>query len=105
MLLRGSIIAIVLLATGAAGAAEISAKSRVDQVTVYPSGAEVLRFGTVKLDAGDHTITFADLPARAISSSIRVDGKATGKLEIGSVDSRRVFVPRSDSSIAASERQ
>ena len=38
-------------------------------------------------------------------SSIRVEGKATGKLEIGSVDSRRMFVPRTDDAVAATERK
>src|SRR5215510_9818258 len=105
MLLRASIIAILLIGAAAAEAAEISASSHVSQVTVYPSGAEVTRLGAIKLEGGDHAIVFADLPARAIASSIRVEAKATGKLEIGSVDSRRLFVPRADSSIAASERQ
>ena len=54
---------------------------------------------------GDHVILFTDLPARAIHSSIRVEGKAAGALEIGSVDSRRVFVPRTDDAVAATERK
>ena len=37
--------------------------------------------------------------------SLRVEGRATGTLEIGSVDTRRVFVPRSDSAVAATERR
>ena len=51
------------------------------------------------------SILFADLPARAIASSIRVEGKATAKLDIGSVDSRRLFVPRTDDAVAATERK
>jgi len=54
---------------------------------------------------GDHVILFTDLPARALQSSIRVEGKATGALEIGSVDSRRMFVPRTDDVVAATERK
>ena len=90
--------------TGAIGA-EVKGTSRVDAVTVFPSGAEVTRQGKVKIERGDHVLLFTDLPARAIASSIRVEGKATGKLEIGSVDSRRVFVPRTDDAIAATERK
>ncbi|MBO0740400.1 MAG: mucoidy inhibitor MuiA family protein [Hyphomicrobiaceae bacterium] len=86
-------------------AAEIKGTSRIDTVTVFPSGAEVTRVGKVRLDAGDNIILFTDLPARAIQSSIRVEGKATGSLEIGSVDSRRTFLSRSDDAIAASERK
>jgi uncharacterized protein (TIGR02231 family) len=88
-----------------AQAAEIRAGSRVQSVIVFPVGAEVARIAKVKLEAGDHSILFNDLPAAAIASSIRVEGKATGKLEIGSVDSRRVMVPRNDAASAASDRR
>jgi uncharacterized protein (TIGR02231 family) len=100
-------IALALLPALAPGAlaADIKGTSKIDAVTVFPSGAEVRRRGKVKLERGDHVILFADLPARAIASSIRVEGKATGKLEIGSVDNRRVFVPRTDAAVAASERK
>ena len=40
-----------------------------------------------------------------MAGSIRVEGKATAKLEIGSVDSRRVFVARTDDAVAATERK
>jgi uncharacterized protein (TIGR02231 family) len=93
-----------LLASGAL-AAEIKATSVIDSVTVYPAGAEITRLGKVKLDAGAHTLLFTDLPAEAVAGSIRVEGKATGRLEIGSVDTRRVSVPHADAAAAASERR
>lgn len=101
------LIALCLLPAIAAGAraAEVKGASRIDAVTVYPSGAEVTRIGKVKVDSGEHALLFADLPANAVSSSIRVEGKATGKLEIGSVDTRSVSVPRADDAIAATERR
>jgi len=87
-------------------AAEIKGTSRIDAVTVYPSGAEITRIGKVKIEGGDHVVLFTDLPARALHSSIRVEGKSTGgALEIGSVDSRRTFVPRTDDALAATERK
>src|SRR6185436_8089716 len=88
-----------------AHAADVKGASRIDAVTVYPSGAEITRVGKVKLERGDHVILFTDLPERALHSSIRVEGKAAGALEIGSVDSRRVFVPRTDDAVAATERK
>jgi uncharacterized protein (TIGR02231 family) len=101
------LIALCLMSAIAAGAhaAEVKGTSRIDAVTVYPSGAEVTRVGKVKVDSGEHTLLFADLPANAVSSSIRVEGKATGKLEIGSVDTRSVSVPRADDAVAATERR
>jgi uncharacterized protein (TIGR02231 family) len=101
------LIVLCLLPALAAGAqaAEIKGASRLDAVTVYPSGAEITRIGKVKLEPGEHTLLFADLPANAVSSSIRVEGKATGKLEIGSVDTRSVSVPRADDAAATTERR
>ena len=89
----------------AAHAADVKGSSRIDAVTVYPSGAEITRIAKVRLESGDHVILFTDLPARTIHSSIRVEGQATGALEIGSVDSRRMFVPRTDDAVAATERK
>jgi uncharacterized protein (TIGR02231 family) len=99
-----ALLPLVIVSSGAT-AAEVKGTSRIDAVTVYPAGAEITRLGKVKIDRGDHVILFSDLPARAISSSIRVEGKATGKLEISSVDSRRVFVARTDEAVAGSERK
>jgi uncharacterized protein (TIGR02231 family) len=94
-----------LAASGAAAAAEIEATSRIDAVTVYPMGAEVVRVAKVQLEKGDHVIRFSDLPAGAVEGSIRVEGSASGKIEIGSVDTRRMFVPRADAEAVASERR
>jgi len=97
--------ALLLSVSSAAFAAEVPVSSRVDAVTVFPSGAEVSRVAKVKLDKGLHTVVLSDLPADAVETSIRVEGLATGKLEIGSVDSRRLMVPRTDEAAAASERR
>ena len=86
-------------------AADLTAPSRVDAVTVFPQGAEVSRVAKVKLEKGMHTVTLSDVPADAVPGSIRVEGLATGKLEIGSVDSRRLMVPSTDLAVAASERR
>ena len=102
-----ALIALSLIPVLAVGvrAAEVKGTSRIDAVTVYPSGAEVERIGKVKLERGEHVLLFSDLPANAVSSSIRVEGRASGKLEIGSVDTRNVSVPRADDAVVASERR
>jgi uncharacterized protein (TIGR02231 family) len=100
-------IALALLpfiATGA-HAADIKGTSKIEGVTVYPQGAEVTRIGKVKMERGEHVILFNDLPTNAVTNSIRVEGKATGRLEIGSVDTRRVKVPSTDEAVAATERK
>ncbi|HWK33041.1 MAG TPA: DUF4140 domain-containing protein, partial [Hyphomicrobium sp.] len=65
---------------GEAVAAEIPAPSRIESVTVFPSGAETTRAARLSLDKGEHTLVFSDLPAEAVPGSIRVDGKATAGL-------------------------
>lgn len=86
-------------------AEELPVSSRIDSVVVFPSGAEITRVAKVKLDAGSRTLVFSDLPAQADAGSIRVEGKAIGSLEIGAVDSRRVFVAHDDAEAAASARR
>lgn len=102
-----SLMAFSLLLASTAGvmSAEIKATSRIDAVTVYPAGAEVTRAGRVTMEGGEHVILFTDLPAQAVPGSIRVEGRATGALQIGSVDTRRVSVPSTDEAIAATERK
>jgi uncharacterized protein (TIGR02231 family) len=90
---------------GGAAADEITAESRVDAVTVFPSGAEVTRTVRLALPPGEHTVSFQDLPAEAVPASIRVDGKATADLSIQSVDSRRRYVPRADQEQLHAERK
>src|SRR5712691_11919192 len=104
--MRTALALLVLPAfVSAAHAADVKGSTRIDAVTVFPSGAEITRVGKVKLERGDHVILFTDLPARAVHSSIRVEGKATGALVIGSVDSRRTFVPRTDDAVPGAERR
>jgi uncharacterized protein (TIGR02231 family) len=88
-----------------AHAADIPATSAIDAVVVFPQGAEVRRLAKVKVPAGAHTVIIPDLPVGAQAASIRVEGKATGRLEIGSVDSRVLSVPRVDAEAAATARR
>ena len=100
-------LAAVLLAAQplSAFAADVPATSTVDAVTVFLSGAEVTRLASVKLDKGEHTIIISDVPAGAVPGSIRVEGKATGKLEITSVDTSRKLLQRAESQAADVKRK
>jgi uncharacterized protein (TIGR02231 family) len=98
-------LSLLLASTAIVMSAEIKATSRIDAVTVYPAGAEVTRVGHLTMEGGEHVILFTDLPAQTMPGSIRVEGKATGTLQIGSVDTRRVSVPRTDAAITATERK
>jgi len=74
-------------------AAEISASSRIEAVTVYPQGAEIQRIAELTLEPGEHTLLFAGLPGEMQSETIRIEGDSPGRVEIGSVDSKLVSVP------------
>ena len=92
-------LAAVLLATTAVTpllAADIPAVSKVDAVTVFPSGAEVTRVAEAKISAGEHSLIFEGLPGDLMPETIRVEGDALGKVEIGSVDARMVYVGSTD---------
>ena len=86
-------------------AAEVPATSTIDDVTVFLSGAEVTRIAKVHIDKGEHTIVIGDVPASAIPGSIRVEGKATGKLDIGSVDTAKKLLQRAESEAADKQRK
>jgi len=86
-------------------AADVPAASRVDAAKVFLSGAEVTRIAKVKLDKGEHTIVIGDVPASAVPGSIRVEAKATGKLDISSVDTARKYLQRAESQEADGKRK
>lgn len=74
-------------------AADITATSRIDKVTVFPQGAEVTRIAEARIAPGEHTLIFDGLPAELASETLRVEGVGGNRLEIGSVDSRIVYLP------------
>lgn len=76
----------------AALAEDVEVKSALTGVTVFPSGAEVVREAELELKQGDHVIVVRDLPERLVDSSLRIEGEADGGLEIGAVDSKKLFI-------------
>lgn len=82
--------AVFFVAAWPAVAAEFEADSRIDQVTVYPSGATVVRVATVQLPAGDHVVTIDDLPVSMDASSLKIEGAGAAGLAIASVETRYV---------------
>lgn len=84
---------------------EIKLSSRINAVTVFPSGAEVARSGSINVQQGEHVIILDNLPADTIPESIRVSATTTGNLEIGSVDSRTVYVTSAEAARADVRRK
>ena len=88
-------------------AGEIVATSKVDAVTVYPQGAEVIRIASARLPAGETTLLLSGLPQEVDAQSIRVEGSGGQGIEISSVDSRSepVFTAEQDAARKSFEDQ
>jgi uncharacterized protein (TIGR02231 family) len=73
-------------------------QSKIDAVTVYLQGADVVRSTAVDLPAGEHQVILRDLPANIDPQSIRVEGFGTDgrSFAIASVDSRNLFIGSAD---------
>jgi uncharacterized protein (TIGR02231 family) len=99
-MMRYIFLSLLIIGAGAAPAfaAEVNAPSRIESVTVFPDGAEVHRTLEAALDAGSNVLVLSNLPASLAPNSVRVDGKATDGVEIGSVDTKRVVVKKPGSS-------
>jgi uncharacterized protein (TIGR02231 family) len=72
-------------------AAEFTPATKIDAVTVYPQGADVVREVSVDIPQGEHSLILADLPQNIDPQSIRVEGTSIGGLTVGSVDTRNKF--------------
>ena len=92
MRLRLATFILVTTCLSPAFAADLKSFSHVDAVTVYPSGAEVTRVTEARLTAGDTTLILEDLPGELDAQSIRVEGVGGEGVEIGSVDSKLVYL-------------
>jgi uncharacterized protein (TIGR02231 family) len=99
------ILVSICLSTASPACAAGATPSKIEAVTVFPSGAEITRTIKVKLDAGEQTILIDDITGQAILSTIRVEANAAAKLEIGSVDARSVGLSSSDPAVAQSARK
>jgi uncharacterized protein (TIGR02231 family) len=92
MRLRLATFILVTTCLTPAFAADFKSLSHVDAVTVYPSGAEVTRVTEARLIAGDTTLILEDLPGELDAQSIRVEGVGGEGVEIGSVDSKPIYL-------------
>jgi hypothetical protein len=96
------LIAPLGLAAFPAHAATIEARSRIEQVTLYPDAAIVTRSVTIDLPAGNHDVLLPDLPMNADPASLRVEASGSGRLMLGGIDLRLgVAEARADAELEA----
>jgi uncharacterized protein (TIGR02231 family) len=84
--------------SGFAHAADFLPNSKIDAVTVYMQGADIVRVANVALTKGEHRVILKDLPANIDPQSIRVEGlpSVAGSLAVVSVDSKSQFTGDAD---------
>jgi uncharacterized protein (TIGR02231 family) len=92
MCLRLATFILITASLSPAFAADLKSLSHVDAVTVYPNGAEITRVAEAHLAAGDTTLILEDLPGELDAQSIRVEGSVGEGVEIGSVDSKLIYL-------------
>lgn len=80
------LIILLLLFTGSLVAEEITAKSSISSVTIYPDRATVVREADLTLSSGTHSVFFENLPVSLIPNSLRVTGKGTAVVKVVGID-------------------
>ncbi len=80
------LIILLLLFTGSLVAEEITAKSTISSVTIYPDRATLIREADLTLGSGTHSVFFENLPVSLIPNSLRVSGKGTAVVKVVGLD-------------------
>jgi uncharacterized protein (TIGR02231 family) len=80
------LIILLLLFTGSLVAEEITAKSSISSVTIYPDRATLVREADLTLGSGTHSVFFENLPVSLIPNSLRVSGKGTAAVKVVGLD-------------------
>lgn len=79
-----------------AEAAELAGVSKVTEVMVFPSGAQVSRDFVMDLPSGTHELVLEDLPEELDRQSLRIEGAGPEGLTIGSIDHKVITLSLDD---------
>lgn len=71
---------------------EITPKSSITSVIVYPDRAQVIRETSLKVGTGTHTIVFEGLPATLIPNSVRVSGAGSASVKLLGIEVENQFL-------------
>jgi len=80
------------LTCSSAWADDVTATSRVTAATIFPDRAIVTRVAKLHVAKGAHTVVLSDVPAGLDESSLRVQAHAGEAIQIGTVETKRVFL-------------
>jgi len=88
-------VSLLLFSAAGADARQISAASKITDVTVFSDRAMVTRVATVKLEQGENVVTFGGLPQHIAEETLRAGGKGTAAARISGLAVRNVFLESS----------
>ncbi|NIM89781.1 MAG: mucoidy inhibitor MuiA family protein [Candidatus Aminicenantes bacterium] len=74
---------------------EITAKSSISAVTIFPDRATIIREAGLSLGLGTHSIVYEGLPVTLIPNSLRVTGRGTAAVKILGIDLSREYLEAS----------
>jgi uncharacterized protein (TIGR02231 family) len=78
-------------------ASDIEAESRITQVAVYPDSALISRMTTLKLEPGEHKVTFSNIIPEVDENSLRVSGEGTAQVKLFGAQVKREFLKETPS--------
>src|SRR5580765_2110665 len=81
----------VLLLSFPAGLSAEKANSRISAVTVYRDRAVITRSASAQLVAGEHVLSFENLPATLVDQSLQASGRGFAGATILDVSAQNVF--------------
>ena len=84
-----AVLLLALLFAPLVHAADIEANLVIDQVTVYPQGANITRNGKVKVPAGDHRLIVRGLPDPIDASNLRIYA-GSAAVRLGGVEVQKI---------------
>ncbi len=90
--LRALPLALILALPSLAHAGTIEANSHVTEATIFTDRALVTRTTKAHVPAGAQTIQISDLPAGINESTLRIQGKASAAVKLGTVEVKHVFL-------------
>ncbi|MDP9128582.1 MAG: mucoidy inhibitor MuiA family protein [Pseudomonadota bacterium] len=82
----------LLTLTNPAHSETLEATSHVASATIFSDRAIVTREAKLHIPAGTHTVSVGDMPAGFDEASIRVQGKSTAAIKLGTIEVKHMFI-------------
>jgi len=89
------VLSFLFISSGSLFSEEITAKSSINSVIVFPDRATIIREADLSLGLGSYSVVFDGLPVAMIPNSLRVTGKGTAVVKILGIDLAKQYLDAS----------